>query len=81
MHTCIYIHVYTDSQAALYYLISWPEEGESMSVAPGEQVISPPAEELVDGCMCKVKGFKKSLAKVVASRTKAEMSRKLDGMK
>ena len=41
--------------AALYYLISWPEEDDVMSVVAGQMIVSPPAEELIPGAMCKVK--------------------------
>ena len=64
--------------AALHYLISWPEEGDAMSIIPGQKIASPSAEELTDGCMCKVKGFENNLAKVVARGSKSEMNRKLD---
>ena len=66
--------------AALYYLISWPEEDDVMSVVAGQMIVSPPAEELIPGAMCKVKGFEKNLSKVVAAGTKAEMNTKLDKM-
>ena len=65
--------------AALYYLISWSED-DVMSVVAGQMIVPPPAEELIPGVMCKVKGFKKNLLKVVAAGTKAEMNTKLDKM-
>lgn len=64
--------------AALYYLISWPEEGDSLSVVPGHKIVSPPAEELIGGCMCKVKGFEKNPAKVITLGTYTEMNNKLE---
>lgn len=49
-----------------------------MSIIPGQKIVSPSAEELTDGCMCKVKGFENNIAKVVARGSKSEMNRKLD---
>ena len=66
--------------AALYYLISWPEEDDAMSVVADHMIVSPPAKEIIPGVMCKVKGFEKNLSKVVAAGTKAEMNSKLDRM-
>ena len=66
--------------AALFYLISWPEEGDSLSVVPGQKIVSPSVEELTPGCMCKIKGLETHPAKVVSSGTSTEMTRKLDEM-
>ena len=49
-----------------------------MSVILGQRIVSPPSEELTDGCMCRVKNFEKNLAKVVAFGSMAEMNNKLD---
>ena len=49
-----------------------------MSVVSGEAIVSPPAEKLKEGCMCKVKRFEKNPAKVIAAGTKAEMNSKLN---
>ena len=65
--------------AALYYLISWPEE-DVKSVVAGQMIVSPPVEELIQGAMCKVKGFEKNLSRVVAAGTKVEMNTKLNEM-
>ena len=51
-----------------------------MSVVSGETNLSPPAEELKEGCICTVKRFEKNPAKVVAAGTKAEMNAKLNGL-
>jgi hypothetical protein len=51
-----------------------------MSVVAGQMMVSPPAEELIPGAMCKIKGFEKNLSKVVAAGTKEEMNTKLDEM-
>ena len=69
------MHVF---HTALYYLISWPKEGDAMSVVSGKAIVSPPAEKLKEGCMCKVKCFENNPAKVIAARTKAEMNSKLN---
>ena len=61
-----------------YYLINWPEEGDALSVVPGHKIVSPPAEELTQGCMCKIKGFEKHLAKVIDFGTLEEMNSKVD---
>ena len=65
--------------AALYYLISWPED-DVMSVVADHMIVSPPAKEIIPGVMCKVKKKEKNLSKVVAAGTKAEMNSKLDGI-
>ncbi len=64
---------------ALYYLISWPED-DVMSVVAGQMMVPPPADELIPGAMCKVKGFENNLSKVVAAGTKEETNTKLDEM-
>ena len=61
--------------SAPYYLISWPEEC-SFSVVPGKN-ISPSADQLAPGCTCKIKGFEKCLAQVLASGMRSEMEKKL----
>ena len=65
------MHVF---HTALYYLISWPEEGDTTSVVTGETIVSLPAKELKEGCMWKVKRFENNPAEVVAAGTKAEMN-------
>ena len=62
----------------MYYLISWPEEGDSLTVVPGYKITTP-KEELVPGCMCHVKGFEKHPAKIVASGDHKEMTKKMEG--
>ena len=76
----IYIYVCINFNTALYYLISWPEEDDVKSVVAGQMIVSPPVEELIQGAMCKVKGFEKNLSRVVAAGTKAEMNTKLNEM-
>ena len=43
-----------------------------------KKIISPPAHELLPGCMCKIKGFEKCLAQVLASGTRFEMEKQLE---
>lgn len=43
-----------------------------------KKIISPPAHELLPRCMCKIKGFEKCLAQVLASGTRFEMEKKLE---
>ena len=64
--------------AALYYLISWPEEDDDMTVLASHKIVSPPAEEMVPGAMCKVKGFEKNPSKVVAAGSKDKMNTLLE---
>ena len=62
--------------AAMYYLISWPED-DAMSVVADHMIVSPLAKEIIP-VVCKVKGFERNLSKVVAAEIKAEMNSKLD---
>lgn len=48
-------------------------------MVPGYKITTP-AEELIPGCMCKIKGFEKYLAKVVASGGYDDMNKRLDSI-
>lgn len=59
-------------QNCLHCLISWPDEDDTLSVVFDQKIISPPEAELIPGCMCKVNGFEKNCAKIVAVRSHVE---------
>ena len=72
--------IYIDciNPTALFYLISWPDEDNTMSVVPGHKIISPSVEERVPGSFCKIKRFEKHLSKIEATGTEAEMNKRLN---
>ena len=71
------IILYADyiNPTALFYLISWPDEDNTMSVVPGHKIISPSVEERVPGSFCKIKRFEKHLSKIETTGT--EMNKRL----
>ena len=73
------IILYADyiNPTALFYLICWPDEDNTMSVVPGHKIISPSVEESVPGSFCKIKRFEKHLSKIEAAGTEAEMNKRL----
>ena len=40
--------------------------GQKSAVVPSKKIVSPPADELTPGRMCKIKGIEKCLAQVLA---------------
>ena len=51
-----------------------------MSVVASHRIVSPPAEELINGCMCKVRGLERNPARVIGSGTYSDMNKKLNEM-
>ena len=51
-----------------------------MSVVASHRIVSPPAEELISGCMCKVRGLERNPAKVIGCGTYSDMNKKLNEM-